>query len=416
LETSAAVTSSRYQPLGLLADPIFRRVWMVGALVGTMRWLDMLVVGIWVFDVTGSALTVAVVTLLRLLPMLAGVFAGALAERIALKRFLSTALAVMAAGYAVLALLAATGAIQVWHVALGSVLAGLYWATEMSVRRTLAGEVAGASRMAAAMALDWATFSITRTIGPLVGGSVYAAVGLAGSYVLGAALFAASAALAATLSVGRTPRAGRGGNVIVTIVEGSRTARAVPVIMGTLAVSVVLNFFGFPYTSMVPVIGKDVLQATPVAVGLLSSAEGIGALCGSLLLAGLSRPAWLGRFLIGGATLVLIGAFVFGASAIYGLSLAALILLGCGTGIFATTQSTLILTNAPADQQSRMMGVLTTCIGIGQIGYLQIGVLAGWLGAPKAVLLSSALGVLLLGACAWCWPALWRGAAPAQPR
>jgi MFS family permease len=393
----------------LLADPTFRRIWMIGALIGTMRWLDMLVVGIWVFDVTGSAFTVAAITLLRLLPMLAGVFAGALAERLALKWFLTAALALMTVGYLALGLLAATGAIEVWHVALGSGLAGLYWATEMSVRRTLAGEVAGAPRMAAAMALDWATFSITRTIGPLVGGSIYVAVGLAGSYFLGMALFAASAMLAATLTVGGTARGGRRGHVAVVILEGFRTARAVPVIMGTLAISIVLNFFGFPYTSMVPVIGKDVLLATPIAVGLLSSAEGIGALFGSLLLASVGRPAWLGRCFVGGSAMVLIGAFVFGASTNYVLSLAALILLGCGTGIFATTQSTLVLSHAPADQQSRMMGVLTTCIGMGQTGHLQIGLLAGWLGAPGAVLASTALGFLLLGAAAWRWPALWHG-------
>lgn len=395
----------------LLADPVFRRIWLIGALIGTMRWLDMLVVGIWVFDVTGSAFTVALVTLLRLVPMLAGVFAGALAERLALKRLLTAALLAMTGGYLLLAALAASGAIEVWHVAVGAVLAGLYWATEMSVRRTLAGEVAGAPRMAAAMALDWATFSITRMIGPLAGGAIYAAVGLAGSYFLGALLFAAGTVLAATLSVGGTARVGRQGHVAAVMLEGFHTARLLPVIMGTLAVSIVLNFFGFPYTSMVPVIGKDVLKATPVEVGLLSSAEGIGALFGSLLLAWLGRPAWLGRCLLGGSAMVLLGAFGFGASASYALSLGALILLGCGTGIFATTQSTLILTHAPADQQSRMMGVLTTCIGLGQLGHLHVGVLAGWFGAAGAVLLSAAEGLLLLGLCAWRWPALRRGGA-----
>ncbi|WP_162914857.1 MFS transporter [Desertibaculum subflavum] len=411
METSSNTTSARHQPISLLVDPVFRRIWLIGALIGTMRWLDMLVVGIWVFDVTRSAFTVAVVTLLRLVPMLAGVFAGALAERLALQRFLTVALALMTLGYLLLAGLAATGAIEVWHVAIGSVLAGLYWATEMSVRRTLAGEVAGAPRMAAAMALDWATFSITRTIGPLVGGGLYVAIGLAGSYLLGALLFGIGAGLAATLSVGRAARAGRQGRVATIILEGFRTARLLPVVMGTLAVSIVLNFFGFPYTSMVPVIGKDVLLASPIAVGLLSSAEGIGALFGSLLLAWLGRSVWLGRCLLAGSAMVLIGAFGFGASANYLLSLAALILLGCGTGIFATTQSTLILTHAPADQQSRMMGVLTTCIGLGQLGHLHIGLLAGWLGAPGAVLLSTAEGLLLLGLCLWRWPVLWRGGA-----
>ncbi len=395
-------------PFALLADPAFRRVWMLGALAGTMRWLDMLVVGVWVFDTTASPFAVAVVTLLRLLPMLMGVFVGAFAERVPLRSFLIVALGLLSLVYGFLGLLAFSGALQLWHVALGAFVAGLYWSTEMSVRRTLAGEIAGPERMGAAMALDWGTFSVTRMIGPLAGGALYTAIGLGGTYMIGFGLFLLATVLALALPVGHAARGGRGGAIFGTIREGFRSASARPVIMGTLAVTICLNFWGFPYASMVPVVGKDVLLASPFEVGLLNAAEGIGALIGSIALASFARKLAFAPAFVGGSALVLLGVLGFGLSSLFDVSLGVLIMLGIGSAVFATMQSTLMLTHAPADQQSRMMGVLSTCIGIGQIGHLHIGILADWLGAPAALAITAIEGMAALLLCLWFWPAMLR--------
>jgi MFS family permease len=394
----------------LLRDANFRNVWAIGGLAGLMRWLDMLAVGIWVFEVTSSPLLVALVTLARLMPMLAGAFIGALAERLALRRMLAASLGAIAAIYAGLAVLAFAGWLAIWHVAAGAVLVGLYWASEMSVRRTLLGEIAGADRLGRAMGLDWAAINSTRLIGPLAGGWVYTEVGIGGIFVLGAVLFGGGAALAAALTAGGGARRSSGRNVFADIADGLRFAASRPVVMGTLAVTVVMNALAFPYSSMVPVIGKEVLAAAPVAVGLLTSAEGVGALVGSVILSQVVRPAWYSRVFVIGSAVCLLGALAFGLSRSYALSLVVLVVLGLGSAAFATLQSTMMLTNAPPEQRSRMMGVLSSTIGTGQVGYLHIGVLADWLGAPLAVAVSMIEGLVLLLLCVWIWPALWRRA------
>jgi MFS family permease len=393
----------------LLGDSDFRRVWGIGACAGLMRWLDMLAVGIYVFEVTASPLLVALITLMRLMPMLAGAFVGAYAERLPLKRVLVVGLAGITLVYAVLTALAFLGWLEIWHIGVGAVLIGLYWSTEMSVRRTLLGEIAGAERMGRSMGLDWATINASRLVGPLAGGALYSAFGVGGTYFCGAVLFGLAVLFANGIRAGSTPRGTGGRNVLVDIAEGFRFAAARPIVMGTLAVTVVMNGLAFPYSSMVPVIGKDVLGALPVAVGLLTSAEGIGALIGSLALTGITRPKWFGRGFVLGSAVCLMGGLGFGLSHNYELSLVILVFLGCGSAAFATMQSTLILTHAPPEQRSRMMGVLSSTIGIGQIGFLHIGVLADHLGAPGAVVLSSIEGLVLLALCVRLWPALWRG-------
>jgi MFS family permease len=393
----------------LLAEAAFRRVWAIGACAGLMRWLDMLAVGIYVFEVTASPLLVAIITLARLMPMLAGAFIGALAERIPLRRMLLVSLGAMTLIYSVLAVLAFTGWLEIWHVGVGATLVGLYWASEMSVRRTLLGEIAGTERLGSAMGLDWAAVNSTRLIGPLTGGALYAGFGVGGSYLCGAVLFGIATLFAVGLTAGREARGGVSRNVLAGIADGLRFAAARPAIMGILAVTVVMNALAFPYSSMVPVIGKDVLNAAPVAVGLLTSAEGIGALIGSFILAQVVRPAWYGRTFTLGSAICLASALVFGLSSSYAFSIAVLVLLGFGSSAFATMQSTMMLTSAPPEQRSRMMGVLSSTIGTGQIGYLHIGLLADHFGAPLAVVISMAEGLILLGLCVKFWPALWRG-------
>jgi fucose permease len=146
-----------------------------------------------------------------------------------------------------------------------------------------------------------------------------------------------------------------------------------------------------------------------VLVGLLSTAEGVGALCGALAVANLTQPRWFGPGFLFGSFATLIGALCFSLSGFYGLSLAALTLAGIGSGVFATTQSTLILVNAPPERRSRTMGVLSSAIGTGQLGVLLLGPAAAWLGAPIAVTLFQLCGIATVAACALAWPQLWRG-------
>src|SRR5438874_11059515 len=73
----------------LLATPGYLRLWFAGGVGNAMRWLELLVAGIFTYDATHSALLVAVVTMARSLPMLfLGPIAGVVAEAFNRKRLL----------------------------------------------------------------------------------------------------------------------------------------------------------------------------------------------------------------------------------------------------------------------------------------------------------------------------------------
>src|SRR5258708_21287000 len=60
----------------LLATPGYLRLWFAGGVGNAMRWLELLVAGVFTYNATHSTFLVALVTVARSLPMF---FAGALA-------------------------------------------------------------------------------------------------------------------------------------------------------------------------------------------------------------------------------------------------------------------------------------------------------------------------------------------------
>ena len=81
-------------------------------------------------------------------------------------------------------------------------------------------------------------------------------------------------------------------SVLARIAEGLRLVRNDKRLIGTLTITVIYNVFGWPFTSMVPVIGQDRLLLGPEGIGILASMDGIGAFAGAVLMAMLVRPSF----------------------------------------------------------------------------------------------------------------------------
>jgi len=405
----------------LIADRAFSRLWLVGLTSGIVRWLEVLAVGIFTFDVTGSPFLVALMTFLRMLPMaLLGAVLGALFERLSLKTVLLVGLAAMTAVMAVLFALAASGRIEIWHLALSALLGGVFWATDQPARRNMMGVIAGTERVPQALSLDAASNNVTRALGPMLGGLLLAAIGLTGALGIGLVLYAVAFAL--MLTVPAQPPAETSGrlNLWRDVGEGIALVRRDRALLGALAITVVFNVWAFPYISMIPVIGRDDLGLGSFAIGLLMSAEGSGAFLGAVVVALVARPLRYRQIYYFGtlANLALIAAFALSGEA--WLSGLAVLVAGAGAGCFSSMQSTIIFLSAPPRARSRLMGLLIVCIGTGPIGFLHLGWMADLLGASMATAVMAVEGLLALLLVAIAWPVLrplvaTPSAAPAGP-
>jgi predicted MFS family arabinose efflux permease len=258
------------------------------------------------------------------------------------------------------------------------------------------------------MALESATNNATRMLGPAVGGFLLETLGLEGVYLLGTVLYLVSTVLVLRLAYRSTGLAGKARNILSTLREGWQFVRSRRVIIGALMVTVVVNFWGFAYITMVPVIGERVLGLSAFPIGVLMSIEGLGALVGALLVGPFSKPHAYTRIYLTSSFVYLTAVLGFALSGRFPLSLVLNLICGIGLAGFSVMQATILFLVARPEVRSRVMGVLTVAIGAGPLGMLHLGWLADWLGAPAAVQIMAAEGLIALALTTLIWPELWR--------
>jgi MFS family permease len=393
----------------LLAEPDFRRLWFIGLVVFSVRWLEMLAVAVFAYQRTGSPFVVALLTMLRMLPMaLFGAPIGAAAERIGRRTALVVVVLSMLLCSIVLAALAWSGMLAVWHLALASFISGIAWTTDNPVRRTMIGEVVGSERMSAAMSIDVGANNASRMLGPTVGGILLATLGIGGAFVVSVAGYLIAVVVALRVRHRTIAASASGASMLERMIEGLMLVRDDRRLSGIMVITVIYNTFGWPFTTMIPVIGQDDLGLGPVGIGLLASMDGVGAFCGAIAIALCAKPPQFARLFVGGVAIYLVMLPVFALASSPLLAGSVLLLTGLANAGFSIMQATLVYLSAPAEMRSRVYGVLSVCIGIGMIGFLHLGWLAGLIGAPWAIVTTGVEGLLALAASRRWWRAIGR--------
>jgi MFS family permease len=409
--SSAAEDQPSASPIRtLIRDGNFLCIWMLGGLTGVVRWFQLLAFGVYTFEVTGSPLLVSTIPILWMLPLtLLGPVIGVIADQISRKALLAGSITMIITVQAGMALAAHEGVLSYELLALASILSGLFWATDMPIRRRLLGDLSG-GHVSAAMGLDSATGNATRMAGPLLGGVVLQMVGMFGVFALSGVVYSICLVLMliARLPGRITPAAApsflrdlAGG---IRFVIGDRPLRRI------LTITIIFNMWGFPFTSMIPIIGREYLGLSPFYVGVISSMEGLGAFIGAMLVATLAKPEFFFRIYLGGTMLNLstigyLGLLTFVAGgphhSFFSVSMA-LMITGIASACFAAMQGTLTYLAAPPEFRSRVLGVLTLCIGTGPIGFFNVGWMAENFGVPAALAIISAEGLFAL-LVLWVW-------------
>jgi MFS family permease len=396
--------------VSLFRDANYRKIWATGMGSGISRWLEMLAAGIYAFAVTGSPFLVALLVIVRLIPLVAlGLLVGTLADRLSPKRFMVSGmvLGTVTATAVFVAFLA--GVANYWIVLFSAFIAGIVWSLDMPLRRRMIGDLAGKDRLVTALSFDSATNHSTRAIGPLVGGLLYEVFGPAGAYGLVAACY-----LLGLVNIARVDDVHRGpkpGEERTGIVADFREALALAAnnkdILRILLVTVAFNVFALPFLSMIPVLGGETLHLSAGWVGMLAGLEGLGAFCGGLAIAMYNPSIGLRRFYFFGVALYILCAFLGGFITMFLPMLFAVLGIGLGTGGFSSMQSTLTYSVAPPHMRSRLFGLIVICIGTGLFGVANMGLMAEWFGAPVAVRIVAAEGAVALFAIGFGWREMW---------
>lgn len=381
----------------LFQNADFLRVWLTGAICNTVRWLEFLAIGLFVFHMTKSAFDVSLIAGLRLIPLLLfGNLTGAIADRINRAYLLAASLLFLIIIFTTLAVLVIFDALQLLHIGIGAFLSGIILSGEHSVRRALLGEISGIEHLAAANGLDRSTDNITLIAGPLIGGIVFHTLGL-----LGTCIVICSMLVIAVFLIVRVPSHPRTNNitevsVFSDIQKGLRFALRRPVILRVLLTTVIFNFCVWPLWALMPVVADTRLGLDTSWTGILMSITGVGSLAGALCVASFVRPQHYQDIFFYGSTLFLLSILLFSLSDNLWLSSIIFLVSGVGLAGFSTMQTTIIFSVSPPEMRSTVLGIVVTCIGTSPAGIALAGILADQIGATNSLALVACGGLLAM--------------------
>jgi MFS family permease len=329
-----------------------------------------IVLGVWVKTLTGSNAQAGLVFFVLAIPGLVAPAFGLLVDRVR-KRPLMIATDV-AIAIVLGALFFVHDRSDVWIIYVVTFLYGASGFLFTSGQSALLHLMLPEEQLADANAVLQTASEGSRLIAPLVGAGIYAAVGGQAVAALDAATFLGSAVCLATLRMREVRPLAPEHHILTQLVAGiAHIARRPGLRRIVLTIAATLLVVGFAETAIFAVLQKG-LHRPPAFLGVLSAAQGVGAIAGALAAAKLIRSA-------GDARTVALGILLFGfGDAFFLIPNVAMVLVGiaiAGAGLsFAVVGSgTAIQLRTPGELQGRVFSAADTVVGTPQVISIALG-------------------------------------------
>ncbi|MEM7751395.1 MAG: MFS transporter, partial [Pseudomonadota bacterium] len=392
--------------LRIFANPDYTRIWCFGLLTGTVRWLEFLAVGIYAFEITQSPQLVALLALLRMSPfVLLGFFIGALTDIVNRKRWLIALTVIVFLVSTATAVAAYQGLATFTVIAIATLVTGVYWVTDMPLRRRLLVDAVDNRILASASAFDNITNYVTRAVGPICGGIAYQWLGIAGIFTLSAILYAMCLLLALGIAQ-RQASSSKPGNkpafaigMLLPPISLLRD-RSFVIVLG---ITIVYNVWCFPLVAMIPVMGERDLALSAAAIGVLTATEGLGGAIAAMIIGLMATNRSLFPLYFWGPFFYLILVAALALQLTVSTATLAFIVAGAAAACFSAAQFVLVYLIAPPEMRGRATGILSIFIGTSALGMYNAGYLfeqfssqqALWIMAGQGLTVMTFLGIVL---------------------
>ena len=375
-----------------------------GSLIGA--WMQSVAQPWLVLQLGGTPLQLGTVIALMFAPsMILAPVAGVLADRIDKRRTLMAVNAVAMVQAATLFVLAATGVVEIWHLYVLALVAGLVNAIEMPTRQAIAAELVPQDDLVNAIALNATSFNLSRVLGPAIAGVTIAAFGVAVAFGLNAVSYVSvliglwmldgSAMRRIELPV-ELP------SIRASLGEGIRYAAATPTVLWPLVLLGGMAALAMNFQTLLPLFTRDALAMDSGGYGALFAAMGVGSLIGSLMLAFMANRRPMLRLILGGGAAFLALELALGFVQSPLLAFPLVIGIGLASMLMVNTINVTIQNSVPDALRGRVMALYVTVFaGTAPIGGIFAGAAAEALGAPLALSLGAALAVSVLALVAW---------------
>jgi MFS family permease len=388
----------------------FALLWSASLVSNVGSWMQTVAVGALVISRTGQASWAVLVAAGAFLPIgLLSPVGGALADRVRRKP-------VIAAGNLV-ELLTATGLALLVAGGHDSPIALVGLVTVQGSVSALIGPFSQAilpdlvprSEFLAASSLNSAQWNAGRIVGPALAGATVAAFGFGAAFLANAVSFLA--VVIAVLFVRLSPPPGRQGTVLASLRDGLTAARGEPSCRAAIITIGVVAFVASPFIALVPAMalrlshggaGHGGAEAVAAATSALTTAQGLGAVAGALLMAPLAARVGRARLVRWSLALLPVTLLVYAASPVLWWGVAALFAVGLNYLGVLSGLSTTVQLHAPPAYRGRVVSFFLVALGVSYpVGALLQGPVADSIGIRWTTACSAiALAVIMAAVAA----------------
>lgn len=360
------------------------------SLIGT--WIQQVAMSWLVYSLTKSALLMGIITFASSLPsLLVSPFAGVLIDRVNKRRTLMLIQSLFMVETFVLAILAISGVVQVWHIIVLGVLMGITNAIDMPLRQAFVVQLVDDSEdLSNAISLNSSSFNLARLIGPAIAGVLIASVGEGICFLLNALSYIAVIWAIFLMKINSAPtRKSTKSNMLHELKEGFSYAlysKPIRTIIFYIAAS---SLLGMSFFVIMPIFAKEILHGNAQTLGFLMSSSGIGALIGALYLAAKKSSVGMEKWIYFASLLCGVGLVGLNSITKLWMALIGLFIIGMGVVIIIACCNTLIQNLVDDDKRGRVMSLYTMAfMGTMPFGSLLEGAIADRIGVPYTFLLN----------------------------
>lgn len=258
--------------------------------------------------------------------------------------------------------------------------------------------------------------SFSAVTGPALGGILIALGGVGVAYAAFAVLVLASMILLLRLTL--PPVSSPGRIELAAIREGLSFVRHRPVLLGSMTLDMFAVLFGGAQ-ALLPIYAVDVLHASAVGYGILSSSLQVGTLLMALGLVALPLPRDTGKTLLAAVAAFGLATIVFGLSRWLWLSVIAYAAVGMADQVSMVMRQNTIQLSTPDALRGRVTAVSSVFINASnELGAMESGLVAAATSATFAVVSGGLACLIVVAVIAWRIPSLRRfrvSEVPAHP-
>ena len=365
------------------------RLYYIGQIISTSGTFMQSVAQAWlVLKISNSGTALGIVSALQYIPILLfGTVGGVAADRFPKRRvlyFTQSAAGILAL---ILGVLVATDRVALWMVYVLAFCLGWVNVFDNPARQTFVIEMVGEDKLRNAVTLYSGLVNLSRVIGPAIAGGLIAFVGLAPCFILNGMSYAAVVVTLAMMHQDELQNPPPASKSKGQLLEGVRYVLSMPVLRDTLLMMTLVGTFTFEFQVSLPLIAQFTFNGDASSLAFLSGALGMGAVIGSLAIAGQKKTT---RSVLVRAGF-LFGIAVLGAAFMPSLALtgAALVVAGTCMIYFTSLGNSIIQLGSSPQMRGRVMSFWSIAfLGTTTIG----GPAVGWFGEVAGPRWGLALG------------------------